>query len=42
MSSEAEVGRTVKIDVVRRREKKHLELKVAEAPDSGPSESRPK
>ena len=42
MSSEAEVGRTVKIDVVRRREKKHLQLKVAEAPDSGPSESRPK
>src|SRR5690349_6517793 len=37
MSSEAEVGRSVKIDVVRRREKKSLQLKVAEAPDSGPS-----
>jgi len=43
MSSEAEVGRTVKLDVVRRKEKKRLELKVAEAPDTGPSgESRPK
>ena len=42
MSSEAEVGRTVKVDVMRRREKKRVELKVAEAPDSGPSaESRP-
>src|SRR5262250_942078 len=36
MSSEAEVGRTVKLDVVRRKEKKSLVLKVAEAPDSGP------
>jgi serine protease Do len=34
MSSEAEVGRTVKLDVVRRKEKKSLVLKVAEAPDS--------
>src|SRR5919108_63993 len=44
MSSEAEVGRTVKVDVVRQREKKSLALKVAEAPDSGPSaaDSRPK
>ena len=43
MSSEAEVGRTVKLDVVRRKEKKLLELKVAEAPDTGPSgEARPK
>jgi Do/DeqQ family serine protease len=43
MSSEAEVGRTVKVDVVRQREKKSLALKVAEAPDSGPAaESRPK
>jgi Do/DeqQ family serine protease len=43
LSSEAEVGRKVKVDLVRRREKKNLELKVAEAPDSGPStESRPK
>jgi serine protease Do len=43
MSSEAEVGRTVKLDVVRRKEKKSLVLKVAEAPDSGPSaESRAK
>ena len=43
MSSEAEVGRTVKVDVMRRHEKKSLALKVAEAPDSGPSaESRAK
>jgi len=43
MSSEAEVGRTVRVDVMRRREKKTVQLKVAEAPDSGPSaESRPK
>jgi serine protease Do len=34
MSSEAEVGRTVKLDVVRRKEKKSLVLKVAAAPDS--------
>jgi len=34
LSSEAEVGRKVKVDVVRRREKKSVELKVAEAPDS--------
>src|SRR5215813_6349144 len=34
MSSEAEVGRTVKLEVVRRKEKKNLTLKVAEAPDS--------
>src|SRR6266581_1154002 len=33
MSSEAEVGRKVKVDLVRRREKKTVELKVAEAPD---------
>src|SRR6266571_5329645 len=37
MSSEAEVGRKVKVDLVRRREKKTVELKVAEAPDTGPS-----
>src|SRR6058998_2236309 len=43
MSSEAEVGRTVKVDVMRRHEKKSLALKVAEAPDTGPSaETRPK
>jgi Do/DeqQ family serine protease len=43
MSSETEVGRTVKVDVVRHREKKSLQLKVAEAPDSGPSaDPRPK
>jgi Do/DeqQ family serine protease len=43
LSSEAEVGRTVKVDVMRRREKKSVELKVAEAPDTGPSaETRPK
>src|SRR5438094_746034 len=43
MSSEAEVGRKVKVDLVRRREKKTVELKVAEAPDTGPSaETRPK
>src|SRR5467141_926103 len=43
MSSEAEVGRRVKVDLVRRREKKTVEMKVAEAPDSGPTaETRPK
>jgi serine protease Do len=43
MSSEAEVGRKVKVDLVRRREKKTVELKVAEAPDTGPTaETRPK
>jgi len=43
MSSEAEVGRKVKVDLVRRREKKTVELRVAEAPDTGPTaETRPK
>src|SRR5213596_3275594 len=43
LSAEAEVGRKVKVDLVRRREKKTVELKVAEAPDTGPSaETRPK
>ncbi|HEV8586691.1 MAG TPA: Do family serine endopeptidase [Methylomirabilota bacterium] len=37
LSSEAEVGRKVKLDLVRKREKKTVELKVAEAPDTGPS-----
>jgi Do/DeqQ family serine protease len=37
LSSEAEVGRTVKLDVVRKREKKTLSLKVAEAPEGGPA-----
>jgi Do/DeqQ family serine protease len=34
LTSEAEVGKTVKIDVMRRREKKTVDLKVTEAPDS--------
>src|SRR6266404_1384319 len=43
MSSEAEVGRRVKVDLVHRREKKTVEMKVAEAPDTGPTaETRPK
>jgi Do/DeqQ family serine protease len=37
LSSEAEVGRTVKVDVVRKREKKVISLKVAEAPEGGPA-----
>ena len=37
LSSEAEVGRTVKLDVVRKREKKVIALKVAEAPEGGPA-----
>jgi Do/DeqQ family serine protease len=41
LSSEAEVGRTVKVDVVRKREKKSVSLKVAEAPDAaGPAATR--
>jgi Do/DeqQ family serine protease len=36
LSSDAEVGRTVALDVVRKREKKTFQLKVAEAPDTGP------
>src|SRR2546429_3074806 len=43
MSAEAEVGRKGKVDFVRRREKKTVEMKVAEAPDTGPTaETRPK
>ena len=36
LTSEAEVGKSVKIDVMRRRERKTLELKVAESPESTP------
>jgi Do/DeqQ family serine protease len=43
MSSDAEVGRAVKVEVLRKRQKKTLELRVAEAPDTGPgAETRPK
>src|SRR5437762_7269867 len=43
LSSDAEVGKTVKLEFVRRREKKTVEMKVAEAPDTGPTaETRPK
>ncbi|MBM4441676.1 MAG: trypsin-like peptidase domain-containing protein [Candidatus Rokubacteria bacterium] len=34
LSADAEVGKTVKIDYVRKRERKTAELKIAEAPDS--------
>ncbi|HEU5321163.1 MAG TPA: trypsin-like peptidase domain-containing protein [Methylomirabilota bacterium] len=34
LSADAEVGRTVKLDVVRKRERKTVELKIAEAPDA--------
>jgi serine protease Do/serine protease DegQ len=34
LSADAEVGRTVKLDVVRARQKRVIELKVAEAPDT--------
>ncbi|MGH7354352.1 MAG: trypsin-like peptidase domain-containing protein [Candidatus Rokuibacteriota bacterium] len=34
LTSEAEVGKSVKIDVMRRRERKTVELKVAESPES--------
>jgi S1-C subfamily serine protease len=41
LSSEAEVGRTVKVELVRKREKKSVSLKVAEAPDAaGPAATR--
>jgi len=33
MSADAEVGKTVKIEIVRKRERKTIELRVAEAPD---------
>jgi len=41
LTSEAEVGKTVKIDVMRRRERKTVELKVAEAPDSAAPPTAP-
>src|SRR6266571_2731770 len=34
LTSEAEVGKSVKVDVVRRRERKTVELRVAESPDT--------
>jgi serine protease Do len=38
LAAETEVGRTVKIDIVRDRKPRTVELTVAEAPDSaGPS-----
>jgi Do/DeqQ family serine protease len=39
LSAEAEVGRTVKLDVVRKKEHKAVTLKIAEAPDSTASPS---
>jgi serine protease Do len=34
LSSEAEVGKTVKLDYVRRGQRKTVDLKIAESPDS--------
>jgi Do/DeqQ family serine protease len=34
LSADAEVGRTIKLEIVRNREHKNVELKIAEAPDS--------
>ncbi|MBI3636020.1 MAG: Do family serine endopeptidase [Candidatus Rokubacteria bacterium] len=34
LAAEAEVGRTVKLDIVRDRERRPVEMKIAEAPDS--------
>ncbi len=34
LSADAEVGKTIKLDVIRNRERRVVELKVAEAPDS--------
>ena len=36
LSAEAEVGRTVKLDVMRKKERRTVSLKIAEAPDAGP------
>ena len=33
LSSDAEVGKTVKLEIVRNRERRTIELRVAEAPD---------
>ena len=41
LSAEADVGKTVKLEIVRTRERRSVELKVAEAPDRGPSEGPP-
>jgi serine protease Do len=35
LSSDAEVGRTVKLDYVRKGQKKTAQLKIAESPDAG-------
>jgi S1-C subfamily serine protease len=35
LSADAEVGRTVKLDIVHKKAKKTVELKIAEAPDAG-------
>jgi Do/DeqQ family serine protease len=35
LSADTEVGRTVKLDIVRRRERKTVVLKIAESPDAG-------
>jgi S1-C subfamily serine protease len=37
LSSEAEVGKTVKLDYVRRGQRKTIDLKIAESPDSAGS-----
>jgi len=41
LSAEADPGKTVKLEIVRKRERRSVELRVAEAPDRGLSEGPP-
>jgi Do/DeqQ family serine protease len=41
LSAEAEVGKAITLDIVRKGERRSVQLKVAEAPDSGPPSRAP-
>jgi serine protease Do len=40
LSADAEVGKSVTVEIVRRGERKHVTLKIAEAPDSAAPQQR--
>ena len=41
LAADAEVGKTIKVDVIRDRAKRTLALKIAEAPDSAAGSAQP-
>jgi serine protease Do len=41
LSADTEVGRSVKVDIVRKKQRQTVALTIAEAPDAGPGGGRP-